>query len=668
VTGLFVGCDVGGTFTDAVVVGDERERAKTPTTPEDPSKGAADAVEQVLDEDDANPRQVDRVVHGTTTATNAVLEGDLADVALVTNERLEDVVEIRRQTRPSLYDLDAAPAPPLVDRDARFGVTGRVDADGSIREPVDEDALACVASTIDEHGYDAVAVARLHAHATGENEAKAAQVLRQRLPDRVRVVTSHETRPEPREVERFTTTIVNAGLAPLVEAYLERLTKRLRGLGIEAPVSILDSAGWLMAPTEAARRPVRAVLSGPAGGAAGTLQLARSTGTDPVLGIDMGGTSTDVILVRDDETTRRWTVEVGGHRVIVPCVDVHTVGAGGGSIAWRDEADGLRVGPDSAGADPGPACYGRGGTQPTVTDANVALERLPTELDVEGALALDRSAALDALAKLGNDPRSVARQVLEIASASSVRGIRRLAAHHALDTANAALAAFGGAGPQFGAAWARRLGIDRVLVPAGAGVTSAKGLLAAPPRAERSEGLLARLDRLGEVELADAAERLAARAREALVVDATRTRLLASLRYEGQGHELTVVTRAHSDAMREDFQTAHREHHGYALDEPVELVTLRAIAEAEPALDPETGAPPDPREPPDPIDHASAWFLDHDEPHTTPVYAADALEPGRGVDGPAIAAGSDTTIVVPPDFEARVLHDGTVRLDRRDSA
>lgn len=666
---LLLAVDVGGTFTDAYLHGpDGWSRAKAPTTPADRTRGVVDAAEGVLAQADVEPGSIERVLHGTTAATNALLEGDWARTALVTNEAFEDVVEIGRQTRPALYELDQTPPDPIVPRDRRFGIQARLDADGEERRPVDGSEVDAIADRLAGLDVDAVAVGLLHAHRSSRHEDRVAALLRDRLE--ARVVTSSATSPEPREVERLTTTIVNAALAPRISRYLDRLEERLAQAGLQAPVRVLDSAAATVTPAEAAELPVRAVLSGPAGGAAANRHLAETTQTPTLVGVDMGGTSTDVSLVQGGQPTTRWSVEVAGRGLQIPAVDVHTVGAGGGSIAWRDEADGLRVGPASAGADPGPACYGRGGTQPTVTDANLLLDRIPPSAALAGDLQLDADAARAAIERISEaDPRATARSILEIAVARTVRGLRSLTARHAVDPDRAALAAFGGAGPQFGAAWARRLGIPRVLVPAAAGVTSAKGLLAAPPRVERSQGLLVPADELTAKRYDEHATRLTEAARERLPdVEEPAIVHRVSARYEGQSHELTVEVPGQDPArIPEAFEARHEDQHGYRLDEPVEVVALRVEARGLAPLTAHAGPTPDAQPAPEPVETVEAAFVDHDGAHETPVLREQDLTPGVELAGPAIVASPDTTILVSPDAEGQVHGSGALILEMEGS-
>lgn len=676
-SGVLVGCDVGGTFTDAILLDPatgDRVTAKAPTTPPALAEGVVAAIGRALDAAGAAPGEVDRVVHGTTTATNALLEDELAPTALVTNAGFEDVLEIGRQTRPSLYDLAVTGPEPIVPRTRRFGITARLAHDATELEPVDEAALDALAEDLVASDARAVAVCLLHSHRAEAHEARVAERLREALDASVHVVASHEVNPEVREVERFTTTVVNAALAPRMDAYLARLDERLAQAGFEAPVRILDSAGGLVDPAEAAALPVRLALSGPAGGVAAMRWVSQEIETPSLLGVDMGGTSTDVSLVLDGEPTQRWETEVAGRRLQLPAADVHTVGAGGGSIAWLDDAGGLRVGPASAGASPGPACYGQGGDAPTLTDANLVLDRLPPGTRLGGELELDRAAAERVLGELadaaGEPVEAMARGVLEVARAHAVRGIRVLAARHAVDPQGLTLAAFGGAGPQFGAAWAHELGIPRIVVPRDAGVTSAAGLLAAPPRVERSRSVLEPLEKLHQERLADVAAPLERAAEAALGVPASEVEHRVSARYEGQSHELTVrVDPLEPQRLRERFEAAHEEHHGYRLEgTPVEVVTVRARAVADPALAPSSSKGTDKARDVSAEGHIEAFFPGPGERRSAGIVDEARLAPGHRLEGPLVVRGEQTTVLVPPGWKGQVHESGHLVLAREGSA
>ncbi len=676
--GVLVGCDVGGTFTDAVAAlpaTGHQATAKAPTTPQDRSQGAAHAIDRALEALDTDPSQVEHVLHGTTTATNALLEHDLARTALVTHRGMEDLLEIGRQARPSLYDLDVTRPPPLVDRQDRHGIAGRLDADGREVEPLDLEELDGLAQRLAGDDVETVAICLLHSYLDPSHERRVADRLTDGLPADVPVTTSHGVSPEVREVERFTTTVLNAALAPRMEAYLDLLAEALAGIGIEAPIQVLDSAGSLMGLEEAARLPVRTLLSGPAGGAAGCGLVAEELDAPDLLGMDMGGTSTDVTLLLGGQPTQRWETEVAGRRLQIPAADIHTVGAGGGSIAWVDEAGGLRVGPRSAGAEPGPACYGRGGSQATVTDAHLLLGRLPPGTPLGGTLQLDEDAARDAVEdladQLASSPATTARDILEVALAQAVRGIRALTARHAADPSQLTLLAFGGAGPMMGCALACELGTDRVVIPAAAGVHSAVGLLAAPPRIERARSLVRTLDDQAMTTLEATLVELGDQASQALDRADVELEHRAALRYQGQSHTLTVeIPDDGASTLRETFETEHEARFGHRLpDTPVEIVTARTWAIAPAALTPTRAKAPPSGPRPEAGANVDATFLHGPpKPQATSVIDQERLVPGHRLDGPVILPGRLATTVVPPGWQARVLEHGHLALRRGDPA
>jgi N-methylhydantoinase A len=523
-----LGVDVGGTFTDAVLVEEGRVRtAKVPTAArqEESVLAAARAVGA-----DAG---VTRFAHGTTVATNALLERRGARVAYVGNSGFEHLLHLRRQTRAHLYRLCAEQPEPLVPLERCHGVRGRVGPEGEL-EPLDLDSLPALGEP------DAVAVCLLFAFRDPSHEQAVATELRRRLPG-VHVVASHEVAPEFREYERASTTAADAYLAPVAARYLRALTGAAAEAGLPEPVVMLSSGGVLPA-VEAAAHPARLLVSGPAGGVVGAGLLARQAGFADAIAFDMGGTSTDVCLLPGGRAVRVAEREVGGVPVRLPSVDVHTVGAGGGSLVRRDAGGALRVGPESAGARPGPACYGRGGG-PTVTDANLLLGRLPDELP--GGLVLDREAAAAALD--GIDPAAV----IEVVNAEMLRALRVVSVERGHDPREFALVAYGGAGPLHACALAEELGMEAVLVPAAAGVLSALGLAAGDERRDR---VVSHVRPLGEVdELPPAGE--------------------ADLRYRGQSFELTVPL---GDDLAERFHSAHEGRYGYAYrGREVELVAVR---------------------------------------------------------------------------------------------
>jgi N-methylhydantoinase A/oxoprolinase/acetone carboxylase beta subunit len=553
-----VGVDTGGTFTD--LVADDGRVAKVLSSRDDPGRAVDEALASVTGDAGGRPALL---AHGTTVATNALLEGRGATVALVTTDGLRDVIEIARQDRPSLYDQLASRPEPLVPRGLRYEVAGRVAADGTELTPVDPEGLPAL-----DPAAEAVAVCLLHADIAPGHERAVAAALRDRGLD---VTCSHEVSPEMREVERTVTTVINAALRPRLRRYLQGLA------GAADDVLVMTSSGGLLPAVEAAELPAALLLSGPAGGVRAGAAAAAANGFADAVTFDMGGTSTDVCLILDGAPAPAAERKVGGHTVRFPSLDVHTIGAGGGSIARVDPGGALVVGPESAGADPGPACYGRGGDRPTVTDADLVAGRIPAEAAF-GGLALDRAAAEAALAGAG----VTADGVLAVVDANMERALRAVSIERGVDPRGLALVAFGGAGPLHACALADALGMPAVVVPARAGVLSAVGLLTAPrrrdlvrswPTPDDHDGLDAAL-----AALADEARSLVAGGATADVVAEVTVETAVDCRYRGQSHELTVPTVA-------AFHDEHRRRNGYARpDDPVEVIALRAVASRPPAL------------------------------------------------------------------------------------
>jgi N-methylhydantoinase A/oxoprolinase/acetone carboxylase beta subunit len=544
-----VGCagvDTGGTFTD--VVAPDGRCHKVPSLRQDLGRSVAEGLGRL----EGRPRLL---AHGTTVATNALLERKGAKVALVTNRGLADLIEIGRQARPSLYDPFVDRPQPLVERQLRYEVAGRLDASGAELEPLDPGSLPEL-----DPGVEAVAVCLLHCDLNPAHEEALGQALAgQGLP----VFLSSRTWPEFREYERASTTVLNAYLAPACRPYLEGLAS------LADQVLVLNSAGGLMDLEAALARPVALLLSGPAGGVRAAAGAAAAEGFGDCVSFDMGGTSTDVCLIRQGEPEAAAARQVGGFPVRLPCLDVHTIGAGGGSLARLDPGGALAVGPGSAGAEPGPACYGRGGRLPTVTDADLVLGRIPADVALAGIGRLDRGAALAAHERAGVDPAGV----IQVVDTAMVGAIRKVTVERGVDPAGLALVAFGGAGPLHACALAEELGMAAVVVPPRAGVLSAVGAMCSSPSVE-----LARTwpDSASAEGLDAARAELARACREALPGCQVETWL--DCRYRGQSHELTVASVG-------DFAAEHRRRNGYVLpDALVEVVCLRARGRLDPPV------------------------------------------------------------------------------------
>src|SRR3954471_17927291 len=587
---MLLGVDVGGTFTDAALIAGKRlMTAKAPSTPRDQSEGVIAAVEAALEKAEAKASDVERFVHGMTVGTNALLESKVARTALIATEGFVDLEELRRQARPELYRLCAGHPPPLVPPERRIAARERCGPDGVLRE-LDEDALRDSLADLDA---ESVAVCLLWGFRHQDHERRVAEL----VGDGVQVSTSHETAGVFREYERCATTIVDAALSPLLRRYLERLAERASDAGLPAPEVMLSGGGVADAST-AARHGSWTVLSGPAGGAVGAARLADEAGVAGAVCLDMGGTSCDVSVAREGRVEGTGGREVGGRALALPMVDVHTVGAGGGSIGWRDAGGALRVGPHSAGADPGPACYGRGGEEPTVTDANLLLGYLDHDSPLAGGVELDRGAAERAVGELadalGMELYDCAAGIARVAGTEMARAVRVMTVERGVDPRELALLAFGGAGPLHGAAIAEELDMRTVLVPRASGVLSAVGLIAAERRRDLVESVLLAGDDFTADAVGDVVDRLAERGRDELSAPDADVRPGYDLRYPGQAFELTIDGEPRPDVadLREAFEAAHQERYGYSDAEAgLELVTVRvAVALPATAL-PEGGRP-----------------------------------------------------------------------------
>ena len=643
---MILGVDVGGTFTDAALLtGDRLVTGKSPTTPADQSEGVMNAVGEALAAAGAEPDDVERFVHGMTVGTNALLEGRVARTALLATEGFPDLEELGRQARPELYRLCVGHPPPIVPAELRVPVPERTGPDGVLRE-LDADSLREALRGVD---CEAVAVCLLWGFRHPEHERRAAELAAEGLGG-VHVSTSHETAGVFREYERCVTTIVDAALSPLLRGYLDRLTERAGAAGLPEPEVMLSSGGTASAAT-AARHGSWTVLSGPAGGAVGA---ARVAGADAV-GLDMGGTACDVSLLLGGTAAVGSGRSVGGRALALPMVDVHTVGAGGGSIAWRDAGGALRVGPRSAGADPGPAGYGRGGTEPTVTDADLLLGWLAAESPLAGGVSLDAGAAGDAVGRLAEElglgADEAAAGIARVAAAEMAQAVRVVTVERGIDPRDLALVAFGGAGPLHAAQIAGELGMRRVVAPLASGVLSALGLIVSERRRDVVESVLIGGDALTSEAVAEAVARLGEEAAAELGEDAE-LRATYDLRYAGQAFELSIdgTLQPDPDDLRQAFDRAHEERYGYSDPETeLELVTIRVAAALPGAEPPESQA--------DPLDRrGTREALFDGERHETAVLGPGTAE----VDGPAIFELPGSTLVVPPGWHASSDGDGVV--------
>jgi len=645
--------DTGGTFTDLVLLRDGRIRTlKLPSTPSDPAQAVLDGIRAMLAEGERF-----LLLHGSTVATNALLERRGARVVVVTNEGFEDVIEIGRQNRPQLYALVGHRPPPLVAREDRLGIPGRLGAKGEEITPLDPVRLRDLPDLVRARGAEAVAVSLLHAYADATHEETVAAALAS-LDCPISV--SSRLVPEFREYERTSTTVMNAYVAPIMDRYLGRLADES---GAER-VTIMGSNGGALPIDRARREPVHTVLSGPAGGVVGALTWARRAGHDAVLSFDMGGTSTDVSLCPGRPLRTRELV-IGGQPAAIPVIDIHTVGAGGGSVARVDAGGALRVGPRSAGADPGPVCYGLGGTEVTVTDAHVWLGRLPHDAFLGGDRALDRDAIEEPLRSiahaLGGTLDEAAEGVLAVADTAMERALRVISVERGYDPVDFAVVAFGGAGALHVAELTARLGARKALVPPNPGLLSAYGMLASPVAREVSRTVLldTRLDDVDD-QLSGAFHRLEADARTSMTREGYPDETLSSerwvdARYVGQSFELGVP----AEGWVEAFHATHEERYGYRRDEtPVEAVTLRVVISS-PAVPIEVatlaeaeGAPPT---------AVRTVVYDRAPREAASVHRRDLLS-GHEIDGPLVVQEYSGTTWVPPGWRLKVDATGCLHL------
>jgi N-methylhydantoinase A len=644
---VIVGVDVGGTFTDAVAVDRDGVRTgKAPTTPEDQSLGAIAAVEEALG--DRAPADVERLVHGMTVGTNALLEGRTARTALVATEGFADLEELGRQARPQLYRLCAAGPAPLVPAELRVAAPERCGPTGVLR-PLDERELRRRLRELADRDVEAVAICLLWGFRHPAHERAAARVAGEAL-DGAHVSASHETAAVFREYERCATTVVDAAVSPLLRRYLERLTARTGETGLPDPEIMLSSGGVVDAAT-AARHGAWTVLSGPAGGAVAAAEAARAGGAaDGAVALDMGGTSCDVSVVLDGRVALTGGRELAGRPLALPMLDIHTVGAGGGSVAWRDSGGALRVGPRSAGARPGPACYGRGGTEATVTDASLLLGHLDPASPLAGGVALDRAAAEAAVgrlaAQLGIGIEDAAAGVLRVAATEMAQAVRVMTVERGIDPRGLTLVAFGGAGPLHATAIACELGMGRVIAPLASGVLSALGLAVSERRRDVVESVLLAGDRLARAAVADAVGRLGARGRDELGAPDAELRATYELRYAGQAFELPIEAGLEPDPaeLRAAFDRAHADRYGYAdRDAALELVTVRIAAALPATAAPAAAGRGQARRGTRRARLGDAW------------YDAAVLGPGASeLRGPAIVELPGSTLVVPPGWAGRI--------------
>jgi N-methylhydantoinase A/oxoprolinase/acetone carboxylase beta subunit len=664
-----VGVDIGGTFTDVFCRGRDGalRLVKIPTTRANPSAGVLHAVEQMARTWGIAPEAIARFVHGTTVATNAVLERKGARIGLITTLGFKDTLEIGRQNRHAVYSVMLKPETPvfLAPGARRREVPERVAATGEVLVPLDEDAVRREAADLVAQGVQAIAVAFLFSYLNPTHERRAGEIIREQHPD-LMVSLSSEVDPAFREYERTCITAFDAYLKPVIDRYLQSMEQDLAASGVRAPLQIMQSRGGVASSHIARRRPVRLFLSGPAAGVIGGSMTGRAAGYPDVITIDIGGTSADIALVSGGQPLIAAEGVLDGYAVRVPMVDVNAIGAGGGSIAWLDGAGSLRVGPQSAGSEPGPACYGRGGEQPTVTDASIVLGYIDPGYFAGGSLRLDPERARvsieqNAARPLGLSVEQAALGIHRVVNANMAEGIRLVSVKRGIDPRRFALVPLGGGGPVHATALARELGIRRVVVPEHPGVLSAAGLLAAPIEHEAASAFHERLDRTSLSRLEQELAALDARCKELMKVEgvpaaSVEVHYYADVCYVGQSYhiEIPLILGADSIArIQRDFFAAHDRIYGHSTEGLVQFVNLRAVHQAPPsdwgnarrylsqAGDPLKSIRPI-------LTEQSHGFVD------ARIYERHRIGQGVIVHGPAIVEQMDTTTVVEPGWQAEV--------------
>ncbi|MCH7666844.1 MAG: hydantoinase/oxoprolinase family protein [Acidobacteria bacterium] len=668
-----LGVDVGGTFTDLMLAHDKTEevfRVKTPSTPADPSEGVLIGVRRILKESGVSAAELDYVMHGTTVATNAVLEAKGARVGLITTKGFGQILHLARSQTPGPlagWMIMIKPDPPAALEDTREA-DERMDAKGNVVDALNEKQVQALIEDLIESGVESLTVSLINSYANPAHERRIKELLTESHPD-FPVTISSDVLPEFREYERTLTACMNSYVRPKVAGYIKNLESSLEDLGVSCPVNILRSDAGLMSLSLTQEKPVYGILSGPAGGVAGAIAVATRAGFDDILTFDMGGTSTDVALCENGRPTIARETELGHFRVKVPSVNVHSVGAGGGSIAHVPEiTKALRVGPESAGADPGPACYGKGGDAPTVTDANVVVGHLPPSL-IGGEMQLDVEAAKTAVAKIGEalglDVHQAAQGILDIVNENMAGALRLVSVQKGYDPRDFALIAFGGAGPMHANAVAAIMGSFPVLVPPGPGLLCAEGDLVADFREEFAQTYIRTIDRAEAEEVVSTLRALGEDARgwlerEGIAADRQSVDYSVDMRYYRQGYEIPVTVSIEDleknglELLAERFNEIHEQYYGYRMPAECEMVNLRAVGvgrvahpqrpEAEQIGDADASAAI--------IDEHKVYFEGDWLP--TQIYDRAKLQTGNKIEGPAVIAEYDSTTVVLDGYSAEV--------------
>ena len=692
-----LGIDIGGTFTDATLINEgtgEIRVGKVPSTPDDPSIGFMKATDRMLREASVSPEAVEYVVHGTTVATNAIIEKKVAPTGFITTDGFRDLLEIQRQIRPTLYDLHFEKPLPLVPRYLCFGIPERLDAQGRVLTPLDESALVEAVEQLKRENVKAVAVCFLHSYINPNHEKRAGEILREVFPDAI-VSLSSEVAPEFREYFRASTTVINACIRPIVAHYLRRIEDRLREKRITAALLVMQSSGGVFTFASASEKPVFMVESGPAAGVIAATYLGTALGHPDVISLDMGGTTAKAGLIQNGAPRVTKEYEVGtaaqsgvgasrgaGYPIRTPVIDLVEIGAGGGSIAWVDSGGILRVGPQSAGADPGPVCYGKGGQEPTITDANLVLGRLNPSYFLGGEIELEVEAARKAVFEkcaqpLGMGVVETAHGIVEIANTAMTNALRLVSVQRGYDPRDFVLVAFGGAGPVHANRLAIEVQIPRTIIPVSPGTTSAMGLLVTDLKHDYSRTLIQRVDQVDAEMVAKTYRELEVDGRGCLEREGMNPEEITFLhqvdmRYVGQSYELTIALpegRLGGAEVARVLSQFHREHHrayGYSASaEPVEFVNLRlsAIGKINKPQLREIGADDSSLRAAQKAIR-SVYFDECAGFVECPIYDRYRLSAGFVLEGPAIVEEIDATTVIHPGYQALVNRFGNLVLTK----
>jgi len=662
--------DTGGTFTDLCVVDLHQGGlavAKVPSTPSNPALAVIEGIEKLVAEGKITADAIQFLLHGTTVATNALLEHKGARTALITTDGFEDILQIGRQNRPDLYDFWARRPAPIVPRHLCYGVPERVLYTGEVSAPLDTAGAERIIRDLKQKGIRSIAVSLLHSYANPVHERQLRDLIERLYPEAY-VTLSSEVLPEFREYERTSTICINSFVMPKVNNYVAFLEERLREVGVASELYIMQSNGGVITAGMAREMSARTVLSGPAGGVLTGVLLSQATEHRNIITIDIGGTSSDISLIENGRPRLTTESQIGGHPIKLPMIDINTIGAGGGSVAWIDSGSALRVGPHSAGADPGPVCYGRGGTEPTATDANAILGRINPSYLLGGEMEMHLEDAFRAVEEkiarpLGMDVQRAAEGIIAVMNANMVRGIRRVSVEKGYDPREFTLVPFGGAGPLHGVELAQALNMLKIVVPPHPGIASAFGMLSADVRHDYVQTHITTIDRADAGAMQSIFESLEREGgtqlrQEGFEGDSIQLERYADIRYARQAYELQVTMaggRLFRDRLHEAAEAFHREHertYGHARrDEQVEFVNLRVVAWGRlPEASLDAGAAAESAFP-DPTSSRDVVFSDG-KPWDTPVYQREALPAARVVEGPAVFEQLDSTILVFPGYEA----------------